>query len=183
MDYHDERRTHDAGDRHDIAEEIETELVKEGRVDCGRSIDYEERVAVRGRTHDRLGADVACAARPVLDNELLTETLRQPLTDQSGSDVGSGGGREGHDQAYRPGRIRLRPRDARQRRRRRRRRRRDAGIVGGEVSCSVPPGFPERHLMEPARLCDCSLDLHRCRRYHIAPFLSLIADELGKLLR
>ena len=38
----------------------------------------EERVAVRSRTHDRLGADVGAGARPVLDDEWLAEPPRQP---------------------------------------------------------------------------------------------------------
>jgi hypothetical protein len=30
-----------------------------------------------------LGADIAAATRPVVDNELLSEPLRQPLSDQA----------------------------------------------------------------------------------------------------
>src|SRR5215813_13066062 len=35
--------------------------------------------AVRGRTHDRLGADITASARPVLDDKLLTEPFRHEL--------------------------------------------------------------------------------------------------------
>jgi Tripartite tricarboxylate transporter family receptor len=41
-----------------------------------RGIDQEKRIAVRRRTHDRFGGDVSARAWPVLDDELLTETLR-----------------------------------------------------------------------------------------------------------
>ena len=41
-----------------------------------------------GRMHDRLGGDVAAGAGPILDDERLAETLRQPLTDQAREDVG-----------------------------------------------------------------------------------------------
>ena len=77
----------DARDRRDVADEIEIELVVERRVDRVRRIDQEQRVAVRRRTHDRLGADIAAGARPVLDDEWLAEPLRQPLTHQAREDV------------------------------------------------------------------------------------------------
>jgi transposase len=38
-----------------------------------------ERIAIRGGANDRLGSDIARRARPILDDKLLTETLRQPL--------------------------------------------------------------------------------------------------------
>ena len=73
------RRADDARDRRDVADEIEIELVVERRVDrVGRS-DQEQRIAVRWRTHDRLGGDIGAGARPVLDDEWLAEPLRQPL--------------------------------------------------------------------------------------------------------
>ena len=78
----------DARDRRDVADEIEVELVVERRVDRVRRTDQEQRVAVRRRAHDRLGADIAAGARPVLDDELLAKPLRQPLTHQARDDVG-----------------------------------------------------------------------------------------------
>ena len=82
----------DARDRRDVADEIEIELVVERRVDRVGRTDQEERIAVRRRTHDRLGGDIAAGARPVLDDELLAEPLRQPLTDQARDDVGRAAG-------------------------------------------------------------------------------------------
>ena len=52
--------------------------------------DQEERVAVRRRMHDRLGAEVAAGARSVLDDELLAEPLGQALTDQPRPDPPGG---------------------------------------------------------------------------------------------
>jgi hypothetical protein len=52
-------------------------------------LDQKKRVAVRGRANDRFGADIAASARPVIDDELLTKSLRQPLTDQACDDVNS----------------------------------------------------------------------------------------------
>ena len=94
----------DARDRRDVADEIEIELVVERRVDRVRRSDQEERVAVRRRAHDRLGADIAAGARPVLDDELLAEPLRQPLTDQARDDVGRAAGGQSR-RSMRTGRV------------------------------------------------------------------------------
>jgi len=49
-------------------------------VDRVRRRDHEERIAVRGCVHDRLGGDIVLPAPGlVLDDELLTESPRQPL--------------------------------------------------------------------------------------------------------
>ena len=113
MDHHDLGLADDARDRRDIADEIEIELVVERRVDRVRCADQKKRIAVRRRTHDRLGGDVAAGARPVLDDEWLAEPLRQPLTDETRDDVGRAAGGKADDQSHRPRRIGLRPSDAR----------------------------------------------------------------------
>src|SRR5262249_18101255 len=97
-----------------VADEIEVELVMERRVG-GACVgpDHEQRVAVRRRAHDRLGADIATRARPVLDHEWLAKPLRQPLTHQTGDDVGRSAWGEWGDDAHRPRWIGLRPSDAR----------------------------------------------------------------------
>ena len=67
---------------------------------------------------DRLGsyrsrtapaADIAAATRPVVDNKLLAEPLRQPLTHQARRDVGRAARRDWHDQPHRPRRVGLSP--------------------------------------------------------------------------
>src|SRR5262249_30641977 len=115
---HDVGTSEDARDRRDVADEIEIELVVERRVGRVERTDQEKRVAVGRGTHDRLGTDVAAATRPVIDNKLLAEPLRQPLADQTGRDVRAAAGRERHDHSHRPRRIGLRlrdPQDGRQR--------------------------------------------------------------------
>src|SRR5271156_3487143 len=67
---------HGARDRCDVANEIEIEFVEERRVDCVRQADLEERIAVRRRSHDQFGADIALGPRPVVDDELLAEPIR-----------------------------------------------------------------------------------------------------------
>src|SRR5438105_3447792 len=62
--------------RRGVPNEIEIELV-EKRVRGCVSRNYEkERMAVGGRTYDRLGGDVARSPRPALDDERLVEAIR-----------------------------------------------------------------------------------------------------------
>src|SRR5262249_47214399 len=121
---HDIRRAKNSRDWRDVADEIEIELVVERRVDRVRGADQEQRVAIRGLVRDRLGADVGTRG-PVLDSELLAETLREPLTDHACGDVARAAGGKRYDPAHRPRRIGLRPRDPRHRRQR--------GDAGGQM--------------------------------------------------
>src|SRR5262249_55660531 len=81
-------------------------------LNCVRHTDHEKRVTIRGRGHDRLDADIATGARPILDDERLTEPLRQPFAYQARDDIGWAAREIADDQAHRPRRIGLRPRDA-----------------------------------------------------------------------
>src|SRR5262245_38949286 len=98
-DHHHAWFTANARDWCDVAEEIEIELFIEGRVNRVGRADQEERVAVRGGANDRLSANIAARARPVLDDEWLTETLGKPLTHQARSHVGSATRRKADNQA------------------------------------------------------------------------------------
>src|SRR5436190_20348736 len=117
MYYHDFGRASDASDRHDVADEIETEVVVERRVDRIGHSDQEERVAVCRRAHDRFGTNIGARAWSVLDDEWLAQPLGQPSTHQTGDEVVCAAGGDWHDQMYRPRRISLRlhnPRHSRQ---------------------------------------------------------------------
>ena len=80
-----------------MSHKIEVELIKESCVDCCRWVENEERVTVRCSTHDSLGADIGAPARPVLDDELQAEPLRQPLANSTRRDVGRTTSRERHN--------------------------------------------------------------------------------------
>jgi hypothetical protein len=70
-------------DRRNVADDVEIELVVEGRIPrIGRS-KLKQRVAVRGRANHCLGGKIAARARSVLDDELLTKALRQPLAEKA----------------------------------------------------------------------------------------------------
>src|SRR5258706_11683030 len=76
-------------------------------------------MAVGGRGHARLRADIGGGARPVLDDELLPEPLGEPLTHKARDKVGPAARRVAHYNAHRTRRIGLRacnPRRGRERR-------------------------------------------------------------------
>src|SRR5262249_16574333 len=85
--HHDVVPSDHAWDRWDVGEEIEIEVFVERCVGRAGGAALEERVSVGRRTYNRFGADIAAAARTVLDDERLAEALRQPLTHQTGDDV------------------------------------------------------------------------------------------------
>src|SRR5207237_8611652 len=99
-------------------DELEVELAIEHRLDRVTRSDQQERIAVGRRTHDRLGADIAAGAWPVLDDKWLAEPLRQPLTHQAREDVLRAARGKADDDTHRPRWITLRPcgpRDGRER--------------------------------------------------------------------
>jgi hypothetical protein len=112
MHHHDVGHDHNAGDWCDVADEIEVELLIKRRVHRVRRMDQEERVAIRGRTHDRLSADIAVRSGPGLDDEWLAESLRQPLTHQTSDDVDTAASRKADDDTHRPRWIGLCPSEA-----------------------------------------------------------------------
>ena len=77
MDLHHQRHLVDAGDRRDVAEKIEIELIVKRHVYRGRCVDHQQSVAVRRRVRDRSGADRAASTRPGFNDDLLAEPLRQ----------------------------------------------------------------------------------------------------------
>src|SRR5947207_10703634 len=110
MHKNDLRHTDDAPNWRDVADEVEIELLVKRGVDRIRDRGQEQRIAVRGGIHDRLGANVAAGARPIFGDERLSEPLGKPLTDQASGDVDpTAGGKTGNN-AHRPRWIGLRPR-------------------------------------------------------------------------
>src|SRR5215472_11263777 len=87
----------------------------EADIDSLRRSDQEESIAIRSRIRGRLRSNIAVRARPVLDNDLLAEPLRQPWAYQTRSNVMPPTRRETNNQTHRPRRIGLRPRNPRQR--------------------------------------------------------------------
>src|SRR4029450_1300318 len=81
--HHDEGQADDACDGRDVAKKNEIKLVVEGRIDRVCRSYHEERVAVRRRPHDHLGADIGAATGAVFYDELLAEPLREPRSDEA----------------------------------------------------------------------------------------------------
>ena len=114
MDHGDIGEPRQVDDRRDVADEIETEIGEQRRIDRVRGHDLQQRVAIGRRLGDRVGRDVAAGTRLVLDDELLAQPLRQPLAHQARHDVGRPAGGKADDDARRLGRVGLRPRELRQ---------------------------------------------------------------------
>src|SRR5262249_46762802 len=72
----------DGCNRRDVADEIKTKIVVEGRVPRIRRRSLKQGITVGPRSYYRFGRDIACRARPVLNDELLAEPFRQPLRDE-----------------------------------------------------------------------------------------------------
>src|SRR5215831_21096254 len=100
-------------DRSNIADEVVRKLFIDGRVDRQPDTDQKQGVTVRRRSHDLKRADVSATARPILNDERLSKPLREQLTEQSRVDIVRAAGRKGNNDAHRPGRIGLRPRETR----------------------------------------------------------------------
>src|SRR5262245_15102728 len=95
-------------DRSNIADEVVRKLFIDGRVDRQPDTDQKQGVTVRRRSHDLKRADIAAAARPVLNDERLSKPLREQLSEQSRVDIVRAAGRKGNNDAHRPRRIGLR---------------------------------------------------------------------------
>ena len=114
-------------------------------------------MAIRRGTHDRLGSDIAGRAEPVLDDEWLAKTFREPFTYQTCENVGRAtGGKTRHD-AHRPRRIGLRPSDARDGRQRGSARGQMQEIFGGEVSLASSSLIGLLYARKWARARDASM--------------------------
>jgi hypothetical protein len=118
IDHEHEGAADQARDRCHVAEQAEIQLVIKRRVDGIGCRGQVNRIAVGRRTHDRLGTDIAGGAGPVLDDELLTEPLRQPRTQQARQNIRRASGRSRYDPVHRPRRVDLRPSLARHNRQR-----------------------------------------------------------------
>src|SRR5262249_50808796 len=88
IDLHDEGPIADACNRRSVPDETEVELVVEHVGDGVSRNHQKERMAVGGRTDDRLGGDIARSPGPVLDDEWLAEALRQPMPNQAREEIG-----------------------------------------------------------------------------------------------
>ena len=126
----------DARDRCDVADEIEVKFLIQRRVDRGRRGGKQERITIRRRTNDCLGANIGPRAGSIFNDERLAKPLRQPLTDQACENVSRAAGSKANDNAHRARRIGLCPRDPRHRRQRRSTRGQMQKLSDGEVSSS-----------------------------------------------
>ncbi len=122
----------------------------------------QERIAVRLRLVDELGADIAGGARAVLDDDRVPPLAREPLGHDAWHDVGRAAGRERHDDLDRARRIILRAG------RRRRRERSDQRCYREEAS-SKPPSSLRGYLSKSS-----------CFTFLSARCIAPVALEIGQ---
>ena len=113
IDLHDEWRADYARDRCDVADEIEVKFLIQRRVDRGRRGGKQERITIRRRTNDCLGANIGPRAGSVFNDERLPEPLGQQFPHYARDEVYVAPGCEGRNQTHWPRRIGLRPCDPR----------------------------------------------------------------------
>ena len=124
------RHAHDASDWCEVADEIEVESFVERRVDRVRRTRQQKGVTVLRRPDDGLGRNIGAGTGPVLDDKLLSEPFRQPLTHQARGQVAGASGGIADDDAHWSRRVGFRPRHPRPDRKR--------GNAGGQMhKCSV----------------------------------------------
>ena len=108
------RVEHRHADRREILDRVVGQVAAQGRVDRDRAHRGEEQgVAVGVGLGHVLGRDRAVRARPVLDDDGLSEQRSQPLGEQARDEIGGAAGGERDHELDRPVGIVLRPRAAR----------------------------------------------------------------------
>src|SRR5262245_66335301 len=85
------------------------ELSVERCIDCVDGAAQQQRVAIGLSPSNRFGRYIGASTRPIFDNELLAEPLRQPLPDQTRSEIKVPAGSKADDDAHGSRRIVLRP--------------------------------------------------------------------------
>jgi hypothetical protein len=85
--HHHRGNAKNAGNRLDVALKVEVQRVVKRRVDRVGLGDPQQRVAVGGCVHDRVGGHIGACSSAVFDDELLPELLRQSLRYEPCADV------------------------------------------------------------------------------------------------
>ncbi len=91
--------------RREIVKRIVRKFLVERRAHEVRVADHQQRVAVGLRLGDQLRADRGTGTRPVVDDDLVPDRFRQPLSQYSARHIGRSAGRKRHHQTYRPAGI------------------------------------------------------------------------------
>jgi hypothetical protein len=105
IDLHDEGTAHEAGDRSDVAGEVDVAVVVERSTERVGRGGKEQRIAIRRCVDDGFEADIAAGARTIFDDDWLAEPLRQRLRHEPRNRVVGAAGSDADDQTNRLGWI------------------------------------------------------------------------------
>jgi hypothetical protein len=107
MNHHEIRHANDTGDRGNIADVVEAQIIVQGCTDAVGGPGQEQRVTIGLCAHNKLGGEIAVATQQVLDEERLLESNRKPLADQTSENVVRAGRGKADYNAHGPRRISL----------------------------------------------------------------------------
>jgi hypothetical protein len=110
FDHHHAGAVHHPGDRRDVANDVEAQIVVEPGAEGIHRGDHEQRVAVRGSADHRFGREIAAGAGTIVDDERMAQPGRQPIGDDAREQIGRAAGSRADDEPHRPRRIALRVR-------------------------------------------------------------------------
>jgi hypothetical protein len=88
----------DEADRREILDWIVMHPLLDRRNDGVRHIGEQEGVAVRRGLGSELSAEAAAGAGPIVEDDLLAERFRHPLTDEASEHIRAASSRIGHDE-------------------------------------------------------------------------------------
>ena len=147
------RVEHRHADRREILDRVVAQVAAQCRIDRDRAHRGEEQgVAVGVRLGDVFGRDRAVRARPVLDDDGLSEQSSEPLGEEARDEIGGAAGGEGDHELDRPVGIVLRLRAARCRQGERGGGQGDKGAAEDGHAANNNDGPRDRHGAVPA--CD-----------------------------
>jgi hypothetical protein len=88
----------DQTDRCEVADGIVVHALLDRRNDGMRHVGEQQGVAVRRGFGSDLDTETTASTRTVVDDDLLAERFRQPLTEKAGEHIRAAAGRVGHDE-------------------------------------------------------------------------------------
>src|SRR5262245_65227349 len=105
MQFQHVRHADEAGDRIDVAQEVEVDILVERSVDRVGGVDEDYRIAIGRRLNDGFGREIIACTRAILDDELLAKPLAEPVAEYPRKNVSRAAGRIADNDVRLPRRV------------------------------------------------------------------------------